>query len=43
MSSSGGSVTLDVSPDMLRRQITLMGSWIFGSDATALAFTPGSI
>ena len=22
----GGSVTLDVSPDMLRRQITLMGS-----------------
>ena len=25
----GGSVTLDVSPDMLRRQITLMGSWTF--------------
>ncbi|MCL4766889.1 MAG: zinc-binding dehydrogenase [Hyphomicrobiaceae bacterium] len=25
----GGSVTLDVSPDMLRRQVTLMGSWTF--------------
>jgi threonine dehydrogenase-like Zn-dependent dehydrogenase len=34
----GGSVTLDVSPDMLRRQITLMGSWTFskvGQDACA--------
>ncbi|KAB2913345.1 MAG: zinc-binding dehydrogenase [Hyphomicrobiaceae bacterium] len=25
----GGNVTLEVSPDMLRRQITLMGSWTF--------------
>jgi threonine dehydrogenase-like Zn-dependent dehydrogenase len=25
----GGEVTLDVSPDLLRRQITLMGSWTF--------------
>jgi len=34
----GGNVTLDVSPDMLRRQITLMGSWTFskvGQDACA--------
>ena len=34
----GGSVTLEVSPDMLRRQITLMGSWTFskiGQDACA--------
>jgi threonine dehydrogenase-like Zn-dependent dehydrogenase len=34
----GGSVTLNVSPDMLRRQITLMGSWTFskiGQDACA--------
>jgi threonine dehydrogenase-like Zn-dependent dehydrogenase len=34
----GGSVTLDVSRDMLRRQITLMGSWTFskaGQDACA--------
>ena len=25
----GGNVTLDVSPDMLRRQVTLLGSWTF--------------
>lgn len=34
----GGNVTLEVSPDMLRRQITLMGSWTFskiGQDACA--------
>jgi threonine dehydrogenase-like Zn-dependent dehydrogenase len=34
----GGSVTLDVSRDMLRRQVTLMGSWTFskiGQDACA--------
>jgi threonine dehydrogenase-like Zn-dependent dehydrogenase len=34
----GGSVTLDVSRDMLRRQLTLMGSWTFskvGQDACA--------
>ncbi len=27
----GGNVTLDVSPDMLRRQVTLMGSWTFST------------
>jgi threonine dehydrogenase-like Zn-dependent dehydrogenase len=27
----GGSVTLDVSPDMIRKQITLLGSWTFSS------------
>ena len=27
----GGEVTLDVSPDLLRRQITLMGSWTFST------------
>lgn len=27
----GGSVTLDVSPDMLRRQVTLIGSWTFST------------
>src|SRR5262245_37842569 len=27
----GDSVTLDVSPDLLRRQITLIGSWTFSS------------
>jgi len=25
----GGDVTLDVSPDMLRRQVTLVASWTF--------------
>jgi threonine dehydrogenase-like Zn-dependent dehydrogenase len=27
----GGEVTLDVSPDMLRRQVTLIGSWTFSA------------
>jgi threonine dehydrogenase-like Zn-dependent dehydrogenase len=27
----GGDVTLDVSPDMLRRQVTLIGSWTFST------------
>jgi threonine dehydrogenase-like Zn-dependent dehydrogenase len=27
----GDSVTLDVSPDMLRRQLTLIGSWTFST------------
>jgi threonine dehydrogenase-like Zn-dependent dehydrogenase len=27
----GGTVTLDVSPDMIRKQITLLGSWTFSS------------
>ena len=27
----GGSMTLDVSPDMLRRQVTLIGSWTFST------------
>jgi threonine dehydrogenase-like Zn-dependent dehydrogenase len=27
----GGDVTLDVSPDMLRRQVTLIGSWTFSA------------
>jgi threonine dehydrogenase-like Zn-dependent dehydrogenase len=27
----GGEVTLDVSPDMLRRQVTLVGSWTFST------------
>jgi threonine dehydrogenase-like Zn-dependent dehydrogenase len=27
----GDSVTLDVSPDLLRRQVTLMGSWTFST------------
>jgi threonine dehydrogenase-like Zn-dependent dehydrogenase len=27
----GGDVNLDVSPDMLRRQVTLIGSWTFSS------------
>lgn len=27
----GGQVTLDVSPDLLRRQITLIGSWTFSN------------
>lgn len=28
---SGGHVTLDVSPDLLRRQVTLIGSWTFST------------
>src|SRR5207244_2418535 len=27
----GGEVTLDVSPDLLRRQVTLIGSWTFSA------------
>ena len=27
----GGTVTLDVSPDMIRKQLTLLGSWTFSS------------
>lgn len=27
----GGNVTLDVSPDLLRRQVTLIGSWTFSA------------
>ncbi len=27
----GGSVSLDVSPDMLRKQLTMMGSWTFST------------
>jgi threonine dehydrogenase-like Zn-dependent dehydrogenase len=27
----GGEVTLDVSPDLLRRQVTLIGSWTFST------------
>jgi threonine dehydrogenase-like Zn-dependent dehydrogenase len=27
----GGSVTLDVSKDLLRRQVTLIGSWTFSA------------
>ena len=31
----GGSVTLDVSPDLLRKQITLLGSWTFSKTGQA--------
>jgi threonine dehydrogenase-like Zn-dependent dehydrogenase len=31
----GGEVTLEVSPDMLRRQITLMASWTFSKNGQA--------
>jgi threonine dehydrogenase-like Zn-dependent dehydrogenase len=31
----GGSVTLDVSPDMLRKQLTIMGSWTFSTTVQA--------
>jgi threonine dehydrogenase-like Zn-dependent dehydrogenase len=31
----GGQVTLDVSPDLLRRQITLVGSWTFSNTGQA--------
>ena len=27
----GGGVSLDVSPDMLRKQLTIMGSWTFST------------
>jgi threonine dehydrogenase-like Zn-dependent dehydrogenase len=30
-----GQVTLDVSPDLLRRQITLVGSWTFSRQGQA--------
>jgi threonine dehydrogenase-like Zn-dependent dehydrogenase len=31
----GGQMTLDVSPDLLRRQVTLMGSWTFSTHGQA--------
>ena len=31
----GGNVTIDVSPDMLRRQVTLVGSWTFSKQGQA--------
>ncbi len=31
----GGSVSLDVSPDLLRRQVTLIGSWTFSTHGQA--------
>jgi 2-desacetyl-2-hydroxyethyl bacteriochlorophyllide A dehydrogenase len=31
----GGNVTLDVSPDLLRRQVTLVGSWTFSKNGQA--------
>lgn len=31
----GGTVSLDVSPDMLRRQVTLIGSWTFSTNGQA--------
>ena len=31
----GGEVTLEVSPDMLRRQLTLIGSWTFSKHGQA--------
>ena len=31
----GGSVSLDVSPDLLRRQVTLIGSWTFSTNGQA--------
>jgi len=30
-----GQVTLDVSPDLLRRQVTLVGSWTFSKQGQA--------
>jgi len=30
-----GEVTLDVSPDLLRRQVTLVGSWTFSKQGQA--------
>ena len=34
-SGERGQVTLDVSPDLLRRQITLVGSWTFSTQGQA--------
>ena len=31
----GGSVTIDVSPDMLRKQLTIIGSWTFSTTIQA--------
>ena len=31
----GGQITLDVSPDLLRRQVTLIGSWTFSTNGQA--------
>jgi threonine dehydrogenase-like Zn-dependent dehydrogenase len=31
----GGSLTLDVSPDMLRKQLTVIGSWTFSTTVQA--------
>jgi threonine dehydrogenase-like Zn-dependent dehydrogenase len=31
----GGEMTLNVSPDMLRRQVTLIGSWTFSTHGQA--------
>ncbi|PHS05512.1 MAG: iditol 2-dehydrogenase, partial [Blastopirellula sp.] len=31
----GGDVTIEVSPDMLRRQVTLIGSWTFSKNGLA--------
>ena len=31
----GGQMTLDVSPDILRRQVTIMGSWTFSTNGQA--------
>jgi len=30
-----GQITLDVSPDLLRRQVTLVGSWTFSKQGQA--------
>ncbi|HJQ58263.1 MAG TPA: iditol 2-dehydrogenase, partial [Vineibacter sp.] len=31
MVGEGGNLTLDVSPDILRRQLTIVGSWTFST------------
>ncbi len=31
----GGDVTIDVSPDMLRKQLTIVGSWTFSTTIQA--------
>jgi threonine dehydrogenase-like Zn-dependent dehydrogenase len=31
----GGNVTIDVSPDMLRKQLTIIGSWTFSTAGQA--------
>jgi threonine dehydrogenase-like Zn-dependent dehydrogenase len=31
----GGNVTIDVSPDMLRKQLTIIGSWTFSTSIQA--------